>query len=269
MKPSFLSTRRRNTKQHPVARSLRAVTSRRKKQRVAATASYHDFDDEDDTDSGSRIARVLTIIFLIHVVAIGLIFVHHYYLKRGLPEMQATAQTTTPDAAPAAAAPRTSAGAPPRLSTGDAPYIVSRGDNYARIAAAHEIEEADLRAANDNAEIRPGLLLKIPPKRITAVEPPEVAALRNPAPVAAPVAANPATDGLVPANDPVAVRVQPEIPRATPVAEPASGRTHTVQAGETIWRISQQYSVNQDALMKHNNITDPRRIRPGQQLKIP
>lgn len=269
MKPSFLSTRRHNTKQHPVARSLRAVTSRRKKQRVAATASHRDFDYDDDPDSGSRITRVLTIIFFIHVVAIGLIFVHHYYLKRGLPVVE-TAVETSPDAAPAAAssAPRATAGAPPRLSTGDAPYIVARGDNYARIAAAHEIAEADLRTANDNAEIRPGLLLKIPPKRITAVEPPEVAALRNPARVEAP-ATNSATDGLIPANDPAAVRVQPNIPRATPVAEPGSGRSHTIQAGETIWRISQQYSVSQDALMEHNNITDPRRIRAGQTLKIP
>lgn len=276
MKPSFLSTRRHNTKQHPVTRSLRAVTSRRKKQRVATTASHHDFDYEDDPDSGSRIARVLTIIFFIHVVAIGLIFVHHYYLKRSLPVAGTAVETPTAGAPAAAstaaiasAAPRTTAGAPPRLSTGDAPYIVARGDNYARIAAAHEIAEADLRAANDNAEIRPGLLLKIPPKRITAVEPPAVAAMRNPAPAAIPVVANPATDGLVPANDPAAVRVQPNIPRATPVAESGSGRTHTVKAGETIWRISQQYSVNQDALMKHNNITDPRRVRVGQQLKIP
>jgi len=271
MKPSFLSTRRRNTKQHPVTRSLRAVTSRRKKQRVAATASHHDFEYDDDPDSGSRIARVLTIIFFIHVVAIGLIFLHHYYLKRTIPTVDAAVESTTEAASAsttAAAAPRTTAGAPPRLSTGDAPYIVARGDNYTRIATAHEIDEADLRAANDNAEIRPGLLLKIPPKRITAVEPPEVAALRNPVPVERP-AANPATDGLIPANDPVATRVQPSIPRATPVAEPGGDRTHTIQAGETIWRISQQYNVDQDALMKHNNITDPRRIRAGQQLRIP
>jgi LysM repeat protein len=271
MKPSFLSTRRRNTKQHPVTRSLRAVTSRRKKQRVAATASHHDFDYDDDPDSGSRIARVLTIIFFIHVVAIGLIFVHHYYLKRGLPALETTAEAAP--AAPVAAAnattnapPRTASGSAQRFSSGDAPYIVARGDNYTRIAAAHEVNEADLRAANDNAEIRPGLLLKIPPKRIVAVEPPEVAAIRNPA-LVVPVA-NPATDGLVAAIDP-ADRTQPEIPRATRVAEPGSGRTHTVQSGETIWRISQQYNVNQDALMKLNNITDPRRIRAGQQLQIP
>jgi LysM repeat protein len=267
MKPSFLSTRRHNTKKHPVGLSLRAVTQRRKKQRVAATASHGDFDYDDDYDSGSRITRVLTIIFFIHVVAIGLIFVHHYYLKRGLPAgavaHQAAVTAPAAEGAPAASEPSAR-----RLSTGDAPYIVARGDNYARIATAHEVSEADLRAANDNAEIRPGLLLKIPPKRIVAIEPPEVAAIRNPAATAP--EADAATDGLIAVIDPAdrtAAATQPAIPRATPVA--GSGRVHVVQAGETIWRISQQYNVNQDALMKANNITDPRRIRAGQQLQIP
>jgi len=275
IKPSFLSTRRRNTKKHPVTGSLRAVTQRRKKQRVAATASHADFDYDDDYDSGSRIARVLIIIFFIHVVAIGLIFVHHYYLKRGIPLESAARQTATaaPAADQAATAPRAAANpGPRRLSTGDAPYIVARGDNYARIAAAHEVDESDLRAANDNAEIRPGLLLKIPPRRIIAIEPPEVAAIRNHAPsTSAAAAANPATDGLVAVNDPAdrtaASTTRAEIPRASPVA--GSGRVHVVQTGETIWRISQQYNVSQDALMKLNNITDPRRVRVGQQLQIP
>lgn len=264
MTPSFLSTKRRNTKQHPVTRSLRAVTARRKKQRVAATASHGDFDDYHDSDSGSRIARVLTIIFFIHVVAIGLIYVHQVYLKRSLPaatvsENTSTTGTNTPQ--------QSSTDATPRLSSGEAPYIVVRGDNYTRIAAAHNVDEDELRRTNDNRDIRPGLVVTIPPRRIVATEPPEVAAIRNPAPTAPP-AANPATNGLVPANDPAHREPrsnQTEIPRATPVGT----RNHTVQAGETIWRISQKYEADQDTIMKLNNITDPRRIQVGQTLKIP
>jgi len=272
IKPSFLSTRRRNTKKHPVTSSLRAVTQRRKKQRVAA-ASHSDYDYDDDYDSGSRITRVLTIIFFIHVVAIGLIFVHHYYLKRGLPEKPAVGQAAA--AAPASeqsAATGDAAGQPAqRMSNGDQVRFVRVGDNYATIAAAHEVDEADLRAANDNVEIRPGLILRIPPKRPVATETPLVAANHNPA-VATPAApvANPATDGLVPVNDPgasTAAPTQPEIPRARPVA--GSGRVHVVQSGDTIWRISQQYKVSQEALMKINNISDPRRVRVGQKLQIP
>ena len=264
MKPSFLSTKRRNTKQHPVTRSLRAVTSRRKKQRVAATAGHDDFDYDYEHDSGSRIARVLTIIFFIHVVAIGLIYVHQVYLKRSLPGATA-AETTTRTATPSESS--TSAAS---LSSGESVYYAKRGDNYALIAEKHDLTESELRAANENRDIRPGKILTIPPRRITATEPPEVTAIRSPA-SSTPDATttNPATDGLVPATDPAhrepRTGSQPEIPRAIPVGT----RNHTVQAGETIWRISQKYEVEQDAIMKLNNITDPRRIQVGQTLKIP
>lgn len=265
MKPAFLSTRRRNTKKHPVSRSLLAVTSRRKKQRVAATAGRADFDYDDDLEASSRIGRVILIIFMIHILAIGLIFVHHYYLKRNFPDQSVDATNT----APVKVAPNVSV---PELSTGEGPYIVARGDNYARIATAHDVSEDDLRAVNENAEIRPGLLLKIPSKRIVAVEPAEVAAIRNhtPATTNAEPEANPATAGLVAVNDPADrshVEAQPPIPRAIPVA--GSGVVHTVVAGETIWRISQRYNVSENALMQANNITDPRRVRVGQKLQIP
>jgi nucleoid-associated protein YgaU len=57
-------------------------------------------------------------------------------------------------------------------------------------------------------------------------------------------------------------------------AEPAEGRTHTVQAGETLWQIAKRtvgdatlwpalYLANRD------QIKDPSRVYPGQQLAIP
>jgi LysM repeat protein len=270
-----LPTKRINTRKYPVGgKILRAVTGRRKRQRVAATtARAGDFDDHSEEDSGTRISRVLTIIFLIHILAIGAIFFHQLHLKERLDgnPPAATAESTS-------SSPPPPADPLPRLSTGEAPYIVARGDNYARIATALDVDEADLRRANDNVEIRPGLLLKIPPKRIIAAEPPELATRRNNTPAESQnsAASNPATDGLVEAIDPSdrsPQLVRPNVPRATPVNDPAAAsggtRTHTVKAGETIWRISNQYKVDQEAIMRANNITDPRRIQPGMKLVIP
>lgn len=270
-----LPTRRINTRKSAGGKILRAVTGRRKRQRVAAaTARPGDFDDHSEEDSGTRISRVLTIIFLIHILAIGAIFFHQLHLK---DRLVGTPPATTADASPTSPPPPP-ADPLPRLSTGEAPYIVARGDNYARIATALDVDEADLRRANDNVEIRPGLLLKIPPRRIIAAEPPELATHRNSTPEASQntTTSNPATDGLVEAIDPSdrsPQLVRPNIPRATPVngaaATAGNARTHTVKAGETIWRISNQYKVDQDALMRANNITDPRRIQPGMKLVIP
>ncbi len=44
---------------------------------------------------------------------------------------------------------------------------------------------------------------------------------------------------------------------------------HTVQAGDTLNRISQQYDVSVDDIMAANNLTDPNIISVGQQLVIP
>ncbi len=51
--------------------------------------------------------------------------------------------------------------------------------------------------------------------------------------------------------------------------EPAGGVIHVVQRGETLYRIAQRYGVSVDDLVSANGIADPRRIYPGQELRIP
>lgn len=44
---------------------------------------------------------------------------------------------------------------------------------------------------------------------------------------------------------------------------------HTVRSGENLWTIAQQYSgVTNDDILRLNNITDARKLKPGQKLKI-
>jgi lipoprotein NlpD len=57
---------------------------------------------------------------------------------------------------------------------------------------------------------------------------------------------------------------------ATPVSSTyASPLTHTVQPGETIYRIASRYGVDSGALMRANGLGDPRQLRVGQVLVIP
>ncbi|NDJ52711.1 MAG: LysM peptidoglycan-binding domain-containing protein, partial [Chloroflexi bacterium] len=53
------------------------------------------------------------------------------------------------------------------------------------------------------------------------------------------------------------------------VAQDASGGTHTVQPGETLFRIAQQYGVTVDELAFANGITNPDLVFAGQVLTIP
>ena len=255
MKSKTLPVRRRPVPKGMFHR-LSAVT-RRRKQRVAATAPSADMESDDGS---SKISRALTIIFLIHIVAIGLIFVHQRFLDGRPNENGKTAGTTVVEVAPVAA-PHANL---PRLTSGERPYIVRAGDNYARIAAIEGVDEGDLRLINQHVDIGPGLILKIPPKRIVASEPPEVTAIRESTP-------SDRDRGLVEAIDvseaPKAQLVRPSESRG--VATVASGKSYVVKSGDSIWRISNQFKVNQDALMRANGISDPRKMKIGMTLVIP
>ena len=200
-------------------------------------------------------------------MAVGLIFVHKKYLDGRTPDEPKTAKAAKqePIAEVASVKPRQDL---PRLASGEKPYIVRQGDNYARIAAAVGVDEGDLSLINKHADIVPGLLLKIPPKR-AAVEAPELVAIHQPL-----SADN--SSGLVDAVDVSATpRAKLVRPNTLPSAEAkattvgASGKTYLVKNGDSVWRIANKFKVNQDALMKANGISDARKIKIGMNLVIP
>jgi len=266
MKPSTLPIKRRPVTKG-IFKRLSAVTGSRK-QRVAATAEM------DVEDNSSKISRALTIVFLIHIVAIGLIFVHQKFLDSRAPDESQKSKVEKKADAMAKGATSTSSGLP-RLAAGEKSVPVRAGDNYTRIAAVEGVDEKDLRAINHDAEIRPGVILKIPPKRIVAVDPPEVAAIRQQTP-------SDKDRGLVEAipvdvsGAPRAQLVSPKrgVTRATaaettPVAAVAGAKIYTTQSGDSIWRISNRFKVSQEMLMKANGISDARKIKAGMSLVIP
>jgi len=243
------------------------------KQRAAAAAPTA----EDMEEGGINISRSLTIIFAIHIVAIGMIFIHKQYLS-GRTAAPESAAATVPVAKKtpvvAAAERRTEPGTEvlPVLSGGDKPYMVRKGDNYAIIAAKHNVDESELREMNRGTDIRAGVVLRIPQsQRIVAEMPPEVTAIRD---QAKPSDSDLGLVEILPPVDadtaqlirPAVGEVDGGIPRAAPVG---SGRTHTVKSGENIWRISNQYKVSQKDLMAVNNISDPTKLKIGQMLKLP
>lgn len=272
MKRQALPTKRQPAPQS-LMKKLRAVTGRKKRQSVAATADPDDFVD----DGSSKISRNLTVIFLVHIVAIVLWFTHEKFFAVADGAPVAAAAANAPAAAPVAA--------PARLTSGEQGYVVRRGDNYSTIALGHGVTEAALREANGNRPVNSGTLLRIPPREIRAGLPPEVAAIdtntaaRDAAlagdgqpPVATLV--SPQDSGLVdavPAGSAAPPRAQMVRPNTTHpgATAAASGSTYVVQPGDTVWRISSRFNVSQDALMRANKITDPTKMRVGMTLVIP
>lgn len=191
---------KRQTAPRGMFRKMYALTKPPRKQRVAATATAEDLGGDVP---GMGVSSALLIILAIHVVVIGGLFFHHRFLE-GHGAIKAAAvearqqQQQAPAPVPqlqstAVAAPASQATeALPMIGPDDQRHIVRQGDNYERIAAFRNVDVNDLRVANNHVNLRSGMILRLPPKKIVAVPPPEMAALK--APVSPVVDAD---DGLV------------------------------------------------------------------------
>jgi LysM repeat protein len=123
---------------------------------------------------------------------------------------------------------------------------VSKGDSLYSIAKKNGLLKADLAAANHlktTAALHVGQKLVIPakPGQPTAESP-----AAEPAPAAKAPDQAPSDKGAV-----------------------AEATKHTVRPGETLGAIARKYGVKQGDIAVANNITDPRKIQPGQELVIP
>lgn len=304
MKLSSLSVKRRPVKKGAL-RKLFANIPRRKVR--ASTAAAPMSDAEGDVPN-LGIARALVVILVIHVVAIAGIFAHSHWFEGPEQKAEAAAYAAKLEAV-APAKPLADAQASlPKIADGDGVHLVTTGDTYEKIAEKHGVSDKDLRAANDNMELRAGRILRIPPRTIVAVEPEELTRLREGSAVleepaaddlhnapmvetvaaGAPVLVRPgvtrqteaaATTPVRPAETaaarpPRATEVAAARPSATPVtvssAEPKSAaRKYTVKNGDTFWKIAQAHKTTPAAIMKANHISDPKKLKTGMELQVP
>jgi len=127
-------------------------------------------------------------------------------------------------------------------------YTVGKGDTLSSIAKKNGITKSELTSANHlrgSASLHVGQKLIIPAKS------------------GAPTAAEPAPAESAPA---LAKAAEPAASEKLPMTEATK---HTVKPGETLGAIARKYGVKQGEIAVANNITDPRKIQPGQELVIP
>jgi LysM repeat protein len=93
----------------------------------------------------------------------------------------------------------------------------------------------------------------------------ETEATEAPAEAAATATPEPTTAATSVAETPASTSA----PEATTAPVPAGGTTHTVQAGENLYRISLRYGVSMDAIAQANGLANTSIVYVGQQLTIP
>jgi membrane-bound lytic murein transglycosylase D len=77
-----------------------------------------------------------------------------------------------------------------------------------------------------------------------------------------------AYDLKVPVGTTAAVRAAVELDTARKIAPARRAGVHVVRAGDTLWRIAQQYGVSAKQLVQWNGLERPDRIFPGDHIRI-
>ena len=127
-------------------------------------------------------------------------------------------------------------------------HVVKKGDTLWRLSQTYGVSLQsifDLNPGIDPQNLQVGSTLCIP---------------------AAPTPAVPPTMPTVPL--PTEPRVPPTMP-ARPVTCPEGALSHTVQAGDTLWRLSQTYRVSLQSIFDLNPGIDPQNLQVGSTLCIP
>ena len=234
---------------------LRRFFVRTKKLNLTATRNAVPSTYEEDDEGSSRLSGAFVVVLLLHVVAIIGVFAFSR-IKENRAATTGTAGVPAPNIVPAGkdgvqkALPSAGLATPerhqvdaqknaPALAPTGKTYVVKSGDNLNKISVAYSTTVTDLVSANslkNENDIRAGQVLTIPEGRAA-----------KPAPA-------------------------PEIkktPAVAPAAAPGVQRVHLVQKGDTVAKIARDNNCSYEELVKLNNIKDPKKLQPGQSVKIP
>ena len=219
---------------------------------------------ETDSEPTMRLSRALLVMLLLHIVAVGGFIassrIREHDLKRSSGDPSAAmeaddfvspvktsgAQRTKPD------------NGMPRSGI----HVVQPGETLMRIANENGVTLAALVAANGaetaTAPLRPGQELKLPdkspdPRTQVADGTASALSLIEDRSAAASKTNPPATGGALKAL---------KLPSD-------SGSVYVVGKGESVYTIAQKLKVGSGALMKLNQIDDPKKLKPGQKLRVP
>ena len=253
-----------NTPQRP----SRRLVSRKRLHARAASSREEVEDYESESEPSMKLSQAFIVVLVLHVVAVGGIYGFNK-LNETKPKPVAEKKEAAPEVV--AKAPEPVAEAKPQAPAANAgqTYTVVAGDTLKRIASKFNTSIEALEKANNltsTSIIRTGQILVV-----------GKAASANAASApgkAEPVPHSQATPSVVAKPAPVQPVVAKTAP-AEPVAsakEPAAdsaGQSYVVAKGDNPYSIAKKFKVTQDALMKANNIDDPRKLKIGQKLAIP
>ena len=236
---------------HPRVK-LRAATRRIPRARAAEAT------DDPEPEPNMKLSRAIFVMLLLHIVAIGGVIAfsmikEHGGAHRG-DDGSSVAEAEDLQVPTAPTAPR------PSESTRPSVHVVQKGETLMRIANENGVSLEALVAANGakttSGSLHPGQEIRLPAK-ITANTPPASGSEAD----AMQLIEGKAADANNPPPAPT--------PKSVTHLPPDSGKTYVIGKGESAYTIAKKLKVTPEALLKLNGIDDPKRLKPGQKLRVP
>lgn len=250
-----------------VQRPNRRLVSRKRLHARAASSRDEIEDYESESEPSMKLSQAFIVVLILHVVAVGGIYGFNKLKEttaKPVAKKEAVPAAITEKAPEPVAEPKVEAQAVKPVETSAQTYTVVAGDTLKKIASKFNTSIEALEKANNltsTSIIRTGQVLTVGKAAATPAKTEAVPlAKATPSVVAKPEPVQPAAAKVAP------VAETKEAPKEAPAK---AGESYVVAKGDNPYSIAKKLKVTQDALMKANNIDDPRKLKIGQKLVIP
>jgi len=241
----------------------------RKTIHAQAASSRNEVEEyENESEPSMKLSQAFIVVLVLHVVAVAGVYGFNQLKEK--PARPATAKTEASEAAAvtekkADTLAKEQAASAAKSQATEISYTVVAGDTLRRIASKFNTSVASLEKVNDltsTSILKVGQILVIGSSgKVAAAASQSTESLSK----------LPPTPAIVAKAPPVKAPAVQGKPEAGPLekTQASDEKTYVVAKGDNPYSLAKKFNVSQAALMKANNIDDPKKLKIGQRLVLP
>ena len=249
-------------------RLARRLVARKTIHAQAASSRNEVEEYENESEPSMKLSQAFIVVLVLHVVAVAGVYGFNQLKEK--PARPATAKTEATEAAAvtekkADTLAKAQAASAAKAQATEISYTVVAGDTLRRIASKFNTSVASLEKLNDltsTSILKVGQILVIGSSgKVAAAASQSTESLSK----------LPPTPAIVAKAPPVKAPTVQGKPEAGPLGKTQASdeKTYVVAKGDNPYSLAKKFNVTQAALMKANNIDDPKKLKIGQRLVLP
>ncbi len=249
-------------------RLARRLVARKTIHAQAASSRNEVEEYENESEPSMKLSQAFIVVLVLHVVAVAGVYGFNQLKEK--PARPATAKTEATEAAAvtekkADTLAKAQAASAAKAQATEISYTVVAGDTLRRIASKFNTSVASLEKLNDltsTSILKVGQILVIGSSgKVAAAASQSTESLSK----------LPPTPAIVAKAPPVKAPTVQGKPEAGPLekTQASDEKTYVVAKGDNPYSLAKKFNVTQAALMKANNIDDPKKLKIGQRLVLP